>query len=360
MLDFKPNHRNLKVLGPDGWVSFAGVAYMGEKEIITIELENGYSLDCTADHKIYTSMWDTVEARHLVPGSWVRTLNGPLRVVKSTSTGERHKVYDLISVDGTKFIANSFVISNCEFISVDETLISGMKLLEMQGGHPNRKSGQVRWYEPLVDGMTYLIGLDPALGTGGDYAAIQVYSIPDLIQVGEYQSNIETIQRQVHIMRDVLEEIELQCPESDIYYTIENNGLGHAAVEVLMEMTRNTELPGTLMNEPRKTRKNNRLRKGYTTTHGSKMAACIKLKKWIENNMMQVNSMNLVRELKTFIARGNSFSAKDGETDDLVDATLLVVRMAMEISKYDDGVLQELKDSFDDGDYREPMPFIMS
>ena len=50
---------------------------------------------------------------------------------------------------------------------------------------PIKKTGQVRWYEPIKKDATYVVGLDPSMGTGGDNAAIQVWSLPEMRQVAE-------------------------------------------------------------------------------------------------------------------------------------------------------------------------------
>jgi hypothetical protein len=63
----------------------------------------------------------------------------------------------------------------------------------------------------------------------------------------------------------------------------------------------------------------------------------------------------LLHELKTFIARGNTYAAKDGETDDLVMSLVLITRMAQEITKYEPTAFDYL-DASDDDDYDEPMP----
>ena len=65
----------------------------------------------------------------------------------------------------------------------------------------------------------------------------------------------------------------------------------------------------------------------------------------------------MLRELKTFISRGNSYAAKDGETDDLVMSLVLVVRMSMEVSRYEEAAFDYLQDDFEDDDGMEPMPF---
>ena len=73
---------------------------------------------------------------------------------------------------------------------------------------------------------------------------------------------------------------------------------------------------------------------------------------------MEIASSALLKEIKTFIARCSSFSAKDGETDDLVMACVLVVRIAQQVAQYDESAYDELKDSFSDDEAVDPMPFV--
>lgn len=244
----------------------------------------------------------------------------------------------------------------CEFIAFDETLINSIFLSEMDlGMEPMRRSGQVRWYDTIQDEQTYIVALDPSLGTGGDPAAIQIFAIPGMRQIGEWQHNKTPVQGQIKVLKSILEEIEEAAPNSEIYYSVENNTLGEAALVSIDEMGEEN-LPGVFLNEPRRKGNVRRFRKGFNTTHSSKLAACAKLKRWVEEETMKVRSKNLVRELKTFVARGNSYAAKDGETDDLVMASLLAVRMAMQIARYDEEAFSDLKDSFDDSELRRPMP----
>ena len=53
--------------------------------------------------------------------------------------------------------------------------------------------------------ILHIVGLDPAMGTGGDYSAIEVWSlIPELVQVAEWQSNRTDVRGQVKTMHDIL------------------------------------------------------------------------------------------------------------------------------------------------------------
>jgi hypothetical protein len=139
-----------------------------------------------------------------------------------------------------------------------------------------------------------------------------------------------------------------------MYYSIENNTLGEAALYAVDDLGEEN-IPGTFLTEPRKRGNSVKVRRGFTTTHKTKIAACSKLKHWIETEKLQVASKNLLHELKTFIARGNTYAAKDGETDDLVMSLVLITRMAQEITKYEPTAFDYL-DASDDDDYDEPMP----
>lgn len=243
-----------------------------------------------------------------------------------------------------------------EFIAYDETLIDSIKLSLMESKEVYAKMGQVRWYKPPVPGKIYLLGLDPSLGTGGDYAAIQVYELPGMRQVAEWQHNKTGVQQQVKIMIQILNYLEAETHgEVELYYSVENNTLGEAALVVISEIGEEM-IPGTFLSEPRKRGASVRIRRGFTTTYKTKLSACSKLKHWVETDKIEIASNNLLRELKTFIARGNSYSAKEGEHDDLVMALVLIVRMAQELTKYEEDAFDYLQ-AEDDDDYDEPMPF---
>jgi len=245
----------------------------------------------------------------------------------------------------------------CEFIAYDETLIDSIKLANMKARDPYAISGQVRWYSPLAKGKLYMIGLDPSLGTGGDNSAIQVYSMPGMKQIAEWMHNRTTVQGQIKILREIAQHIDTETDsDCEIYYSVENNTLGEAALVVVEEMGEEN-FPGSFLTETRQHGNAKRYRRGFTTTHKSKIAACAKLKHWVETEKLEVASKPLLRELKTFIAKGNSYSAKSGETDDLVMAVNLIVRMSLEVSKYEEEAFDYLNDDFEDSDGMEPMPF---
>ena len=245
----------------------------------------------------------------------------------------------------------------CKFIIFDETLISPSKLALMEGINPVEKQGQVRWYEKPIAGHIYGVALDPSLGTGGDPAAIQVWDLTTMKQIAEWQHNLTIIQRQVAIMSEICKYIaETTEDPTNLYYTVENNTIGEAALNAIYDIGED-KISGVFLSEPQGGSSNRRYRKGFTTNHRSKLAACAKMKLWVEQDKMTVRSKSLVTELKNFVANGNTYKAKIGETDDLVMATILVVRIAMMLRQYDAELSDNLTDTLDE--IIEPMPFMI-
>ena len=58
----------------------------------------------------------------------------------------------------------------CEFLVFDETLLNSIKLDPRSSKTVIMNMGQTRWYEKIKKDASHCIGLDPSMGTGGDYA----------------------------------------------------------------------------------------------------------------------------------------------------------------------------------------------
>jgi len=121
-------------------------------------------------------------------------------------------------------------------------------------------------------------------------------------------------------------------------------------------------IPGLFIAEPIRKGHVRKFRKGFNTTHKSKISASARLKYLIESGKMKIYSKPLISELKAFIAQGISFKAKVGETDDLVSALLLIVRMSQVLSDWDSRVFENFSsnDLNDDEQFEPPMPIYIS
>ena len=251
----------------------------------------------------------------------------------------------------------------CKFLIFDETLINSICLAGLEGSEPMMKMGQARWYKKIKPNLTYIVSLDPSLGTGGDYAAIQIFELPSFDQVCEWHHNMTPIQSQVRILRDLLKHMEERCIKAgvtpSIYYSVENNTLGESALVAIDALGEDT-FPGLFLSEPVKRGHVRRFRKGFNTTHLAKISACAQLKKLIETNKMKIQSKALISELKAFVSEGVTFKAKTGQHDDLVMSLLLNIRMIMTLQEWDPSVYDKMRDQEGLDEHDLPMPIYIS
>ena len=248
----------------------------------------------------------------------------------------------------------------CEFLVFDETLINSLKLAVLEGTDPKINMGQVRWYKKPDPDKSYVVGLDPAMGTGGDYSAIQVFELPTYEQVAEWQHNTTAIPGQIRVLSDICKYIADESKsDTGIYWSVENNGIGEAALLVIQDFGEEN-IPGLFISEPIRKGHVRKFRKGFNTTHSSKTTTCARLKTMVENDKLIVKSKPLVSELKAFVATGSSFQAKPGYNDDLVSATILVLRMMNVMKDWDVTVYNTFSQIEQDDDYEMPMPIFIS
>lgn len=250
---------------------------------------------------------------------------------------------------------------DCKFLTADETLINAVTLLRLQGVEPMYKTNEIRWYDKIKPGSTYVIALDPSAGVGKDFAAIEVFSLPDMAQVAEWSNNRTSIPNQVKILQNItnfiyneMKKFPEQRGEPEIYFTLENNSWGEAALQSINEIGED-RFSGIMMHEP-KVRGVSSRRKGLNTNVRTKAQACAKFKSLIENEKLKISSKMLVRQLKFFVSKGDSFAAKQGEYDDCVMSSLLCIRMMQMVTNWDEGFSKLLRDDFDDDFHEDPMP----
>ena len=250
----------------------------------------------------------------------------------------------------------------CEFIIYNETLIDSLHLATMTHTPTLYKTGEVRWYKrPTADKM-YVLSLDPSAGTGGDNSAIQVVELPSMVQVAEWCHNKTPVEGQIRVMMEILKELK-QYGSKELYWTVENNTIGEAALVVIRD-TGEEQFPGTFLHDPVKVQ-GKRGRKGFHTSSKTKIDGCLQLKRFIEQGKLKVYSKAFLSELKNFVARGNSFAGQPGESDDLVMSMMTACRMISYISTFEDDIFTVVNQNIGDGsrpddgpydEYDEPMP----
>lgn len=240
-----------------------------------------------------------------------------------------------------------------EFLSNDPLLFDTIVLSNLTAAIKDIKPvgtiGDVVFFKQPQQNGTYLVGVDPATGSGADYAAIQVFDFPSLEQVAEWRSNTMSSVMTYHQLKKVL--ALLEKVNANIYFSVENNGVGEAII-ALYEADENPPETAEFVSETGQNRK------GMTTTGKSKMSACLLMKEMIERAAMKVNSQITLAEMKMFTRKAGSYAAKVGGTDDNISACLIVLRLLSEISTYDQDAYDKLYahaykpvDDYDENDY---------
>jgi hypothetical protein len=253
----------------------------------------------------------------------------------------------------------------CKFVSEDETLINPLTLANLVSEEPLFKIGQVRWFAEPKPNHVFGATLDPSMGTGGDFAAIQVFDLTTMTQLAEWKHNKTITKDQVEILRKCLLYIAQtlahnpeQEGDPEIYWTLENNTLGEAAL-VQIENVGEENFPGIFVHEPRKSG-GGKGRKGLNTNGKSKMSACARFKTLIETRRMTVKSRALLGEMKNFVRGGGSYQAKAGVHDDLVMGSLQIVRLLQIVANWDQSIEDNLRSAYEDDDdlSSSPMPMV--
>lgn len=216
----------------------------------------------------------------------------------------------------------------CEFLSSDATLIDTYIISQMEKKvHDTKPAFMIQdqpFLKPIDRTCSYIIGVDPATGSGEDYTVIEVFEFPSMIQVMEYRNNTMSPAKIYERLKNVIKFI--MSFGATVYFSIENNGVGQGMIS-LYEV--DEDQPGaTFISEDKKL--------GLTTTAPSKMRSCIKLKELFERGVLTVYSKILLRELKNYVRKSGSYAAQIGATDDCIAAVLIIMRMLEEIATYDE------------------------
>jgi len=225
----------------------------------------------------------------------------------------------------------------CEFLSSDRLLIDSAILNEMEQRalEPKTKTQkyEFEFWQELQPGKTYLVGVDPSTGSGLDYTVIEIFSFPELQQVGHLRSNVVSSAFCYKALKSLL--LLLQSINAKVYFSIENNGIG----EGLISLYDADESPPTQAEFISEAGKN---RYGMTTSGKTKMKTCLTLKQLVERNAITICSKLVINELQCFIRKGDKFEAQPGATDDTVSSLLIITRLLHEISQFEDAAFNTL------------------
>lgn len=234
----------------------------------------------------------------------------------------------------------------CQFLSSDALLIESIVLHNITTTVKQKpiikQVKEVSFWKEIKEEGTYLVGVDPATGSGNDYSVITIFEFPSLEQVAQYRSNTMSTNDLYAILKNILSYLESK--RTLTYFSIENNGVGEGII-ALYESDEEIPENAEFISEQGSNRR------GMATTAKTKMKACINLKELIEKDNMKISSDVLLAELKSFTRQRGSYAAARGSTDDCISAVLIIVRLLEEIASYEQEAFDKLYSQLGNDEY---------
>lgn len=242
---------------------------------------------------------------------------------------------------------------DCEFVSSDALLINSIKVQQLKSKPPLWTDLGFKFWIPEGDlgglGKTYLVSVDPASGNLKDHSAIEIFEFPSLVQVAEWRSNSLDVSRLYSSIKWILARLArpVNNRASEVLWTFERNGIGESIVALFLNDPSPPE--AELISDEN--------RYGVYTTEKVKIQLCLKLKSLVEKQAgLKINSEALIVELKNFAAKGKSYEAKTGFTDDSVMATINICRLVERLSQYNEDAFKMVNEYLDPNILRELGP----
>ncbi len=297
-----------------------------ETKVIIVSTPNGFNL--------FYKFWNDAEAGN--------NTFYPFKVHWSNVPGRDDAWYKrTVSTIGEDAFRQEY---EAEFLGSTNTLISTERLQEMSYNDPIFSREGLDVHEEPVDGRTYTITVDVARGQGQDYSAFSVFDITEIPYkiVAKYRNNTVAPLHFPNIINTVGKRYNYA------YILIEINDIGSQVADVLHHDLEYEHLYSTSWYGRHGQQLSSGAKResafGVRTTKTMKKLGCSNLKSLIEENKLLFNDYDIITELTTFIAIGESFSGEEGTNDDLV-ITLVLFAWLVDQQYFKDLSNQNIRDN---------------
>ena len=207
----------------------------------------------------------------------------------------------------------------CEFLGSVNTLISPAKIKTMAFKTPLTSNAGLDVFEDPQKDKTYVCTVDVARGVSKDYSAFIVLDVTQMPfrVVAKYRNNdIKPL-----LFPHTIEKVAKAYNHAHVL--VETNDLGQQIAEALqfeleydnLLMTTNRGRAGQILGAGFSGRGAGF---GVKMTKQIKKIGCANIKTLIESDKILINDFNIVEEMSTFVKRGQSWQAEEGNTDDLM------------------------------------------
>jgi hypothetical protein len=294
----------MEILTPSGFQKFDGIAKWNHDEKCKITFIDGMSIECSMFHKFVYNNNTEVYAQHVKVGD---NIGGKLvKVIDYIEVPDI--MYDPINVaNGSVYYHDDFIPSTQTFFGTGDTLIDVNTLLLLQSEDPLSitRDGVMIYEEPERD-HEYIMTVDVAKGRGQDHSTFNLIDITQSPwkQVATYRNNrISPI-----LFPDIIAKYGKVYNEALV--VVESNDAGQV---VCVGLYHDLEYENMYVESAIK---HNAL--GVNMDRKVKRIGCSAFKDILETGKLHVVDKETISEITTFIAKGQSYEASEGNHDDMV------------------------------------------
>lgn len=205
---------------------------------------------------------------------------------------------------------------SCEFSASSYSLISGTKLQNIVTMQPIFSHENMHaYFEPIKD-HSYVCAVDTSRGQHLDYSAFVMIDITELPYkvVAVFKDNQISPMSYPYLIYNVCKKY------NDAHILIEINDIGGQVADALFYELEYENMYFTYKDEVAE----GLGYPGVRTTKRVKAIGCSTLKDFIENDQLEINSEEILKELGVFVQKGTSYAASDTAINDDLTACLFL------------------------------------
>ena len=194
------------------------------------------------------------------------------------------------------------------FFGTGNTLINAETLLKLRAKRHTKvlEGGDLLIYEEPLAGHEYIMTVDVARGRGQDYSTFNLIdiSVRPFKQVAVYRNNTISPLLFPNII------YKYGKLYNEAYIIVESNDQGSLVTNGLYQDLEYENMHVSSMVKADSV--------GIEMTRKTKRLGCSGIKDLLENNKIDISDENTIMEISTFVSKGISYEAQDGNHDDLM------------------------------------------
>ena len=194
------------------------------------------------------------------------------------------------------------------FFGTGNTLIEGQVLLDLRAREPSRRleGGDLLVYDDVIEDHQYIMTVDVCQGRGQDYSTFNIIdvSVQPFKQVCVYRNNMISPILYPNII------YKYATAYNEAYVVVENNDQG---MVVCVGLYQDLEYENIHLESAVKA---NAI--GIRMDRKVKRMGCSSIKDIIENHKIDIVDERTIMEISTFVSKGSSYEASNGNHDDLM------------------------------------------